>query len=34
MDELTDLARSRVSRSLTTEECRQYLHLDECPDGP
>jgi len=33
MDELTQLARSRVRRTLTTEECRQYLHLEQCPDG-
>ncbi|MFH1085637.1 MAG: adenylate/guanylate cyclase domain-containing protein [Chloroflexota bacterium] len=31
MDELTDLARSRLQRSLTTAECRQYLHLEGCP---
>ena len=31
MDELTDLARSRVTRTLTTEECRQYLHVETCP---
>lgn len=31
MDELIDLARSRVTRSLTTEECRQYLHIETCP---
>jgi hypothetical protein len=29
---LTALARSRVTRSLTEEECRQYLHLEVCPD--
>jgi WD40 repeat protein len=32
MAELTDLARSRVTRALTTEECRQYFHLEQCPD--
>ena len=31
LDEFTELARSRVTRSLTDEECRQYLHLDACP---
>jgi WD40 repeat protein len=31
MQELVALARSRVTRSLTDEECRQYLHLDRCP---
>jgi len=32
MDELTKLARSRVTRALTTEECRRYFHLDQCLD--
>jgi WD40 repeat protein len=31
VDELIDLAQSRVSRSLTDEECRQYLHVEACP---
>jgi WD40 repeat protein/DNA-binding SARP family transcriptional activator len=31
MAELTDLARSRVTRALTTEECRRYFHLEQCP---
>jgi WD40 repeat protein/class 3 adenylate cyclase len=30
-DELMALAESRVSRSLTDEECWQYLHLEVCP---
>ena len=34
MDELTGLARSRVARTLTSEECRQCLHPEECPDNP
>jgi WD40 repeat protein len=34
MDELIDLAHSRLTHSLTTEECRQYLHLDDCPGVP
>jgi WD40 repeat protein len=29
--ELLALAQSRVTRSLTTEECQQYLHLGKCP---
>jgi hypothetical protein len=33
-DELVALARSRVTRSLTTKECQKYLHLTECPEGP
>jgi len=24
-------AKSRVTRSLTTEECQQYLHVEQCP---
>ena len=31
IDELLALARSRVTRTLTVEECRKYLHVDECP---
>ena len=31
VDEFIALAQSRVTRSLTTEECQTYLHLDECP---
>ena len=29
--ELMDLARSRLLRKLTLEECQKYLHLDACP---
>jgi hypothetical protein len=32
LDELVTLAQSRVTRSLTTAECQQYLHLEACPD--
>ncbi len=32
MEELKALARERVSRVLTAEECRIYLHSAECPD--
>jgi WD40 repeat protein len=28
---LLDTARRRVTRSLTLDECRQYLHADSCP---
>jgi WD40 repeat protein len=31
IDDLLALAHSRITRSLTTAECRKYLHLDECP---
>ena len=34
LDELTALAQSRVTRSLTEAECQQYLHLDACPTEP
>lgn len=31
IDEFVEVARSRVTRSLTTDECRQYLHVPRCP---
>jgi WD40 repeat protein len=34
IDELIALARTCVTRSLTPEECRKYLNLDECPPTP
>jgi WD40 repeat protein len=34
IEDLIDLARSRVTRSLTTQECQKYLHVDECPERP
>jgi WD40 repeat protein len=34
LEELVALAQERVTRSLTDEECRRYLHLDACPDAP
>lgn len=30
IDELAELARERVTRDLTEEECRRYLHLEAC----
>jgi WD40 repeat protein/serine/threonine protein kinase len=33
LDELVELAKTRVTRSLTTAECQQYLHLETCPGG-
>ncbi|HSM70397.1 MAG TPA: BTAD domain-containing putative transcriptional regulator [Anaerolineales bacterium] len=31
VEELIELAKSRLTRSLTTEECQQYLHVEQCP---
>jgi len=31
LDDLVALARSRVTRLLTEEECRTFLHMDSCP---
>jgi WD40 repeat protein len=32
IDDFVELARSRVTRDLTDDECRQYLHLDACAE--
>ncbi|MQA91665.1 MAG: protein kinase [Gemmatimonas sp.] len=32
-DDLLEIAREEVERSLTDEECRVYLHVDQCPRG-
>jgi WD40 repeat protein/DNA-binding CsgD family transcriptional regulator len=32
MEDLMDLARSRLSRGFTDEECREYLHLPACEE--
>jgi hypothetical protein len=34
IDLLLSLARSRVTRNLTPEECEKYLHLDELLPKP
>ena len=34
IDDLTEHATSRITRSLTTAECQQYLHVDTCPIRP
>ena len=31
VEELIALAKSRLTRELTTEECQKYLHVDACP---
>jgi WD40 repeat protein/class 3 adenylate cyclase len=33
-EELIALAKSRLTRSLTSEECQKYLHMDQCPSEP
>jgi WD40 repeat protein len=33
LDELIDIARDRLTRGLTTAECKQYLHVDSCPSS-
>jgi WD40 repeat protein/transcriptional regulator with XRE-family HTH domain len=34
LDDLVALAKSRLTRSLTTEECQKYLHVETCPASP
>jgi WD40 repeat protein len=34
IDLLLALARQRVARNLTTDECKKYLHVDTCPPIP
>ncbi len=34
IEDVIALAQSRVTRTLTTEECQQYLHMDACPAAP
>jgi WD40 repeat protein len=34
IEDLVALARQRVTRSLTTEECQQFLHVEQCPSTP
>jgi WD40 repeat protein len=31
LDDLVTIAKSRLTRTLTTGECQQYLHVQECP---
>jgi WD40 repeat protein len=33
LDDLIAVAKSRLTRSLTNEECKQYLHMNQCPSG-
>ncbi len=34
IDELVGITLSRLTRSLTMEECQKYLHLHQCPPSP
>ena len=34
IEDLIKLARSRLTRTLTIQECQQYLHMDVCPLAP
>lgn len=31
IDDLVELAKTRLTRTLTEEECQKYLHLEQCP---
>jgi len=31
IEDVLALAKSRLTRSLTTDECKQYLHVEQCP---
>jgi WD40 repeat protein len=33
LDDLVEIAESRLTRTLTDVECRQYLHVDRCSDA-
>ena len=33
LEELVELAQSRLTRGLTTEECQRYLHVESCPEN-
>ena len=33
LSNLVTLAKSRLTRSLTAEECQVYLHVERCPEG-
>jgi WD40 repeat protein len=34
LEDIVALAKSRLTRSLTTTECQQYLHVETCPAEP
>jgi WD40 repeat protein len=31
LNDLLTIAKSRVTRTLTTDECQKYLHVEQCP---
>ena len=31
IDDLMELAKRRLTRTLTLEECQKYLHMEQCP---
>ena len=33
LDDLVDIAERELTRDLTDAECRQYMHVDRCPEG-
>ena len=33
LDDLIEIAQRRATRALTDEECRQYLHVEVCPQA-
>jgi len=33
LDDLIEIAHENVTRDLTDEECRAYLHLEQCPSA-
>ncbi len=33
IDDLLEIAKGEVTRSLTDDECRQFLHVDRCPSA-
>jgi WD40 repeat protein/transcriptional regulator with XRE-family HTH domain len=34
LDDIRAIAKSRVTRALTNDECRKYLHVEQCPSQP
>jgi hypothetical protein len=34
IEDLIALAHSRLTRSLTAEECQKFLHMEVCPSTP